>query len=373
MTTAAAPPSPAEKDALMAQVRLTLGVSPGARIRFSPIPVARGPLAVSLGFLATYCLIWAGFEAATHYGGWQSQPKLVSLLAWAGLYFTAAFFFQQSASARLFETIERDIVPHASSAYLERVTGDLERRRKSALSRHLPWIVAAASLAAAAVAVYADVKRSRSPVFVLTSPEFLLWAIAYFVCFFTAVQAVIAARFYSSFADHLAMETNSLYVLGAAESPLVVGLSRLGGQVLIFWLMLFLTIVSSMLLAAPWPGEYGFTLKSWFLRILVPVAGFFSLGFGSLVYLASEARIRAILRRFTLQRLTPVRKRSNDLFPKSAVGSPEQRAVLAGLADLHDRVVAGGKYGSRLGTVLSLALPLTLPILSIIKLLISGT
>lgn len=356
----------------MAQVRRILGKEPGARTRFSPIPVAWGPVAVSLGFLATYCLVFWGIEAVTAYGGWERQPKLFSMLAWGGLYFTAAFFFQQSVSARLFETIERDIEPHASSAYLERVAGDLERRYRPAISTLLPLAVAAASMVAATFAIYADITPPESTVLDPTSPEFLFWAATYFLCFFTAAQAVVAARFYLSFADDLEMERDSLYVMSAAESPLVVGLSRLGGHVLIFWLMLFLTIVSSMILAAPWPDHYGLTLQSRFLRILVPVAGFFSLGFGSLVYLQSEAKIRATLRRFTLQRLAPVRQRSNDLFPEIAAGSPEQRAALAGLADLHDRVVAGGKYGSRIGTVLSLALPLTLPILSIIKLVISG-
>lgn len=365
-------PSPEPQSPLVAQVQRALGDTPGTRGRFSPFPVAWGRPAVSLGFLACYCLVWLGVEALTHYGGWQSQPRLVSLLAWGGLYFTAAYFFVQSASIRFLDTIKRDIEPHASPAYLERVTGDLERSYRPLVFAGLPLAVAVACLMAGIFAIYTDLDLGgpKTPPRALTSPEFLFFCASYFLYFFTAAQVVVGACFYLAFAGHLEMETKSLYVLGAAESPLIVGLSRLAGQVLIFWLTLFLTIVSSMILAVPWFGDYAFSARSWFLLILVPVAGFFSLGFGSLVYLGSEAKIRATLRRFTQEKLMLVRLRSNDLFRDCAAESPEERKMLAELADLNDRVVAGGKYGSRIGTTLSLALPIALPILSIIKLAI---
>jgi hypothetical protein len=370
MTRPARPPLPEPQSPLIAQVQRTLGDSANVRARFSPFPVRWGPLVVSLGFLALYCLVWLGVEALTHYGGWQSQPRLVSLLAWGGLYFTAAYYFLQSAAVRLLDTIKRDIEPHASSPYLKLVTRDLARRHRPLVSVGLPLGVAAASLLAAVFAIYIDVKLGGAKTSLLTSPEFLFFCASYFLYFFTAAQAVVGARFYLSFADYLGMETKSFYVLGAAESPLVVGLSRLSGQVLIFWLMLFLTIVSSMILAIPWFGDYAFSPRSWFLLILVPVAGFFSLGFGSLVYLGSEAKIRATLRRFTQEKLAPIRRRSNNLFRDWAAESLEQRKVMAELADLNDRVVAGGKYGSRIGTTLSLVLPIALPILSIVKLVV---
>ena len=372
MTRPARPPSPEPQSPLLAQVQRTLGDLPEARGRFSPLPVAWGPLAVSLGFLAIYCLVWLGVEALTHYGGWKSQPRLISLLAWGGLYFTAAYFFVQSAALRLLDTIKRDIEPHASPTYLERVTGDLVHRYRPLVSAGLPLAVAAASLMAGIFAISTDLGLGdpKAPPGALTSPEFLFFCATYSLYFFTAAQAVVTARFYLSFADHLEMETKSFYVLGAAESPLIVGLSRLAGQVLIFWLMLFLTIVSSMILAAPWLEDYAFSARSLFLLILIPVAGFFSLGFGSLVYLGSEAKIRATLRRFTQEKLALIRGRSNDVFRDCVAESPEQRRLLAELADLNDRVVAGGKYGSRIGTVLSLALPIALPILSIIKLVV---
>ena len=373
MTRPARPPLPEPPSPLIAEVRRILGIGHG-RVRFSPIPASWGPVAVSLGFLAIYGLLWMGVEALTDYGGWPSRPRLVSLLAWGGLYFTAAFFFQQSVSTRLLETIRREIEPHASPGYLKAVTRDLQRRYGPVNATLLPLAVATASLAAGIFAVHTDLEpvSGESLWAALQSPEFLFWGATYFLYFFTAAQAVVAARFYLSFADHLGMEAGSFYILGAAESPLVVGLARLAGQVLIFWLMLFLTIVSSMILAAPWPDGYAFTTNSLFLRLLVPVAGFFSLGFGSLVYLGSEAKIRATLRRFTQERLTLVRRRSNEIFPDCAADSPERRKMLAELADVHDRVVAGGKYGSRIGTAISFALPVTLPILSIVKLVLDA-
>lgn len=366
MTARSSPSSPEPKSPLVAQVQKVSG----EHARFSPVPTSWGAPGVALGFLATYCVAWAGIEMFTFAGGWQSRPQLVSLLGWGGWYFTAAYFFQQSAAARIVETIERDIEPHASPAYLQRVTDDLERRHRRKSRTAIPLIVATTSLVAAVFAVAFDIEGGRMPRELLTSPEFLFFAATYFFYFLTAAQAVLAARFYLSFADHLEAEEESLYVLAAAESPLIIGLARLSSQVLVFWLMLFLTIVSSMLLASPWLEAYRFQPTSWFLLILVPVAGFFSLGFGTLVYLGSEARIRATLRRFTQKKLAPVRCRSNDLFPDRAADVAAHGETLAGLADLHDRVVARGRYGSRIGATLSLALPLALPVISIVKLVV---
>ena len=355
---------------LIARIRRILGDVPGESTRWSPLPASAGPFLSSLGVLAAYAVLWGAIEIVNLAGGWEVQPKLVSLLAWGACYFAAAHFFQQSAVRRLMETVERDIAPHASPAYCARVTEDLERRYGQAISWALPAMVATASTAAAVWAIDLDIEGGEMKPLLLLSPEFIFFALSYFVYFLTAAQAVVAARFYLFLADHLHMETGGFYVLGAAESPLVVGLSRLSGQVMVFWLMLFLTILSSMLLAAPWPDGYAFEPQSKFLLILVPVAGFFSLGFGSLVYLRSEAKIRAVLRRFTHAQLEGVRRQGNALFARYAAASAEDRKALADFADLHDRVVAGSNYGSRLGAILSLVLPLALPIISIVKLII---
>lgn len=364
--------SPNSESLLIARARRILGDVPGERGGWSPIPAAWGPMAVSAGLLAAYGLIWAGVEVASRALGSQAEPKLISLLLWGAVYFAAAHFFQRTYVPRIIEIIRRDIEPNASPAYLARVTEDLERRYGTKVPRRLPALVAVVSTVAAIWAVDIDIEAGRMSRSLLLSPEFIFFALSYFIYFLTAAQAVVAARFYLSFADHLNMETDGLYILGAAESPLVAGLSKLSGQVMIFWLMLFLTIVSSMLLAAPWPADYAFDPQSRFLLILVPVAGFFSLGFGSLVYLASEAKIRAVLRRFTHAELEQVRRRSNALFAACATASAEDRKALADLADLHDRVVAGGRYGSRLGAALSLVLPLALPIVSVVKLVLGG-
>ena len=369
MTNKSSAPAADPTSPLVTEVQRILSDALGLRARFSPVPEAWGPPVVALGVLAVYALAWLAVEAYAGHAGWHREPRLVSLIAWGGVYFAAVHYFAQSATARVLETIKLDIEPYASQAYVDRVTGHLADRFNAWHAVGFPFIVAALWLVAAIFAVDADLSSSPGYGGPL-SPEFLFWAATFFIFLFTGSQAVVSARFYLSFAENLAMEARSFYVLGAAESPLVVGLARLGNQVMVFWLLIFLAIVSSMLLASEGLGDYGFPAQAWFLLVLVPLAGFLSLGFGSMVYLDSEAKIRATLRRFIQEKLAPVRRRTADLFVDWKDDCPERREILAELAELHDRAVAGSRYGSRMTAGLSLALPLILPIVSLIKLVI---
>lgn len=367
----APPPSPPiEPSPLVRQVQIILSETLGVRMRFSPAPQRWGPLAGALVVLALYLVLWWAVDAAAERAGWQRHPKFVSLLAWGGFYFAAALFFTQSATAAVIDTIQSDIEPHAERDYLAKVTESLaEWHRPFFLRIGVPVLIASVSLVAATLAIASDIERGWPSRDLLTSPLYLFWAATYFLYFLTAAQAVTAAQFYRHFARHLELTTKSFFVLRGTDSPLVVGLARLSSRVLIFWVMIFLTILSSMLLAVPDLGVYAFPPRSAFLLVLIPVAGFFSLGVGSLVYVGSEARIRSELRRFTQQRLEAIREKGNAPFLKG-VPNAAQRAELKELADLHDRVVAGGKYGSPVGAMLSLALPLALPIVSVVKLII---
>jgi hypothetical protein len=148
---------------------------------------------------------------------------------------------------------------------------------------------------------------------------------------------------------------------------MIKGLARMSGLLLGFWAMIFRCVLSIMLLAALPLGDYGFRGTSKLIFTLVPIAGFFSLGFGSLVYLNSEAQIRGVLRRFTSDQAEILQREANELFDPLAGHLAPDPAGLKQITDWHDRVVAGGHYGSRVRIGLSILLPLLLPIVSLIQ------
>ncbi|HEX6375306.1 MAG TPA: hypothetical protein VFZ91_06260 [Allosphingosinicella sp.] len=362
-------PSPAPPQAPPAQrltqaLRRLLGESMGGEPWRASGSSARRPLVQTVRLIACYGLLWAAAEALTWAAGLRSHPQLVSLFAWTGGLMAARALIARGATARLMDTIERDIVPYATPAYLDAVAGDVERRCTAGRRVGLPLAVATACAIAACLAFGREL-GGRS---ILASPQVLFGVAAAFAGFFLSARSGGAAAFYRAFAERLDSEpSDAFFVLGAADSPLVQGLSKLGSQVLVFWVLIFVAILSSMLLALPWLGEYRLPEDSIFLLIFVPVAGFISLGIGSLVYLRSEARIRASLRRFTQSEAAVLQRRIGALLDPLAGRLPDDGAELARLTAWHDRILAGGRYGSRAGTAVSIALPLLLPALSFVR------
>jgi hypothetical protein len=327
---------------------------------------------------------------------WQSvpQPKLFGLLAWGGGYFTAAMFFARRATDQIRATVADDIVPYAESSYLAAVTSDLRSACPPWVFRWLPPLLGGAALALAGWAIVGDLWGlriidvrhidtrcvDRDGCFpIQISPQLVFWALTYFLYLFTAVQAVLAARFHRSFARELELQADTFYILEARETALVKGLAKLGGQVLGFWVAIFLVVLSIMILAVA-PDQYRLGMDSKFLLLLVSIAGFFSFGYGTIVYLDSESIIRATLRRFTLRHAADLQVELNALvepaLSKGAATTAEAEAERKRLADLHDQIVAGGDYGSRMKAGFSLVLPfvpLAGILISSIKLVAGGS
>lgn len=356
------PSSASSNERLINELEGVLGASMGVRIPFTE-PVRKGkPLWWALGWLAVYSLACGAVI------GWNpsSQPKLFSLLVWAGFFFAGAIYFARSTTAQVFEIIRSAILPFASEAYVDAVREDLRGRYGPARLIVLPLVVATLCLPAA---LWAIGNVLGTPIGIsgpLHSPALLLWAATYFIFFLAAARSVIASRFYRSFADHLEKEQRFFYVLGAADTPLVKGLAKLSSQVLTFLAFIFLLLASGMLLAAiPW-DRYALDAGSWLLLLMVPTSCFFSLGFGSVVYLNAESKIRRTLLYFTLKRAADLQEESNRiLYSSNGFGRGEQEE-LERLAKLQDRILAGGRYGSRIGAAVSITLPLIMPVIGLI-------
>jgi hypothetical protein len=354
-----APAGPGKDELLKASERV-LGLTMGVRLSFLLRLGSRKPLVPALAWLIFYVLFWwavAGLEATSH-------PKLVTLIAWCACYFAGALYLAGSTTVRLLDTIRDDILPHASSDYQREVAAELDRRFGWVSLALIPLLAATASTFAAWWAVCRDTGRplawSGPP-----DAELILFLVSAFLYFYAAAVAVVGARFYSAFSNHLEEDRAEFYVMGAADTPLIKGLSKLGSQVLTFWALIFLLVLSSMLLAFAPPGQYELTRHSSFLFLLVPIAGFFSLGLGCLLYLQTEARIRATLQRFVTDQAKLLQKQSNAMIDPLENRWPQDPDALKRLSEWQDRILAGGRYGSRAGTGISIALPFLLPLLTV--------
>jgi hypothetical protein len=349
-------------DLLTAALRRVLGRAMGVRLPAAGVRTPGGPASSAAMWLAVFLAIWAALRLVLP-GREQVPGQVASLLAWGALYFAAALYLAQSSTERIYDIVERDILPHASDRYKAAVADSLARSYPLTRLVWLPLLVAIAAIVAAHRTLAVDVSP-QLPAWP-RAPETWLWIVSYLLYFWTAGIAVVAARFYRIFAMHLELDQDRFYVLGAADTPLVKGLARLSTQVLIFWVFIFLATLSSMVLAVL-PPEWRLPPDSRLLFLMVPVCGFFSLGFGSIVYLETENVIRSTLQRFANEAAAKLQAASNALLDPRGGKVPDSRERLDLLADWHDRILDGGRYGSRMGAGVSIALPLLLPVASIV-------
>lgn len=340
-----------------------LGDSMGGGPGFAaPRPIGRPPQRALLLF-AAFLLLWAAAEAATEREQRVKELWLYAIVVWVVVYGVARIFLAQVTTAQVFATVARDIVPYASPAYLEAVAVDLDRRTTFGWRILWPLLLATLGTAATFWMLGMEIDRPRA----FRTPEWLFGGAMVWLSFLISARSVGAGRFHLSFAKCLDQDDDAFYLLGASESPLVEGLAKLAGQMLVFWVAVFLVILSIMLLWLPALGDYSLPPDSLFLLVLVPVMVFLTVGMGSVTYLRSEARIRETLRRFTLAQAAVLQQRINALLDPRSGRLPDDPGELQRLADWHDRIRAGGRYGSPAGTAVSIALPFLLPAASLIK------
>lgn len=345
------------------------------RARLSPLPFA------SI-WAGAYILVFAavlGLES----DGARSDPRFIGLVGWGLVYSTAVMFFARLATLRSFDIVRRDILPYATPAYVAAVADDLERRDSALMRWAVPLLVAILAALASTMALAYECPPTSHTYFANTvaqacepiagdrsGPVRLFWAFIGLYLSFVAARGVLVGRFYEPFARRLDLARETFYVLGAAETPLVRGAGGLARQMLILWAMIFLAILSIMLLGAEFLRPYGFQGRSPFLWFVVPTAGFASLGYGSLLYLRSEAAIRETLGRFAAAQAEALQRLANARLDPAAGRLPEDSGEAEQLSAWHDRILAGARYGNRLGTVLSVTLPFVIPILTLVRALL---
>lgn len=375
----------AEEERLLAALerlhRRAMGISMPVygRAPLSPLPFA----SIWAGAYILVAAAMLGLESS----GARSDPRFVGLVGWGLVYSTAVMFFARLATLRSFDIVRRDILPFATPAYVAAVADDLERRDTALMRWVVPLLVAILVALASTMALayecplIAHIPFASTVAQACESPPIAsdrsgavrhFWTFIGFYLSFVAARGVLVGRFYEPFARRLDLAREKFYVLGAAETPLVRGAAGLARQMLILWAMIFLAILSIMLLGAEFVGPYGFQGGSPFLWFMVPTAGFASVGYGSLLYLRSESAIRETLGRFATAQAEALQRLANARLDPAAGRLPEDSGEAERLSAWHDRILAGARYGNRLGTVLSYTLPFVMPLLSLVRALIRG-
>lgn len=353
------------KQALIAALENRLGTAMG--IRLAPLERlvrSRGPVPLASAWLLLYgagaaLAIWWSSDGRTPEG---AHARLASLLIWY-LHFPILVALGRIFTVRSLDIVRRDILPFASEPYAAAVRTALAAQEGTLAARVVPPAGAMFFLAASAWTLRGDIAPawSGAPFF---PPDLLFWAAATLLGCYLQMKAVVVGAFPRAFAEALELDREHLYPPDAAATPLVKGLERLNRAVLVFFVTAFLVWSSIMLLLVP-EAPFGLDDHSPFLFVLVPAVGFCSVGLGALVYLGAEARIGTTLRRYARERAAALQREVAALLE-----SPWDEASAARyerLTRLHDQILAGGRYGSRVGQVVSLVFPLTLPVIGVLE------
>lgn len=332
------------RDALRDRIRSllsdTLGAFPAELDRYWG---RRPPILVGIYIGLAYAVLFCGLPSLI-YG---QIGSLFWLSVWATCYFAFAALIARSTSSSISTIIETSILPQLSDKAVSEIDEDLARRFSTRRVSVVSFLAAIVAVGLSAIALYYDEKPN-------TNAWLILWSCCgYFILYLTAARATYVARFYGTFAHHLRIDSDRIYVLDPAHSALIGSIASVGQRVLLFWL----GIVCSVATLYPLFIQH---LHS-FVILVVPTASFFSVGFGTIVFLSSEHDIRSVVGEVATSTLLATERESADLFTRRDNLDNVQWERLQRLVSLHEKVVATGSYRSVLVSGLSILVPLVVP------------
>jgi hypothetical protein len=195
--------------------------------------------------------------------------------------------------------------------------------------------------------------------------DIIYWSVGYFVLYLTAARATDIARFYGTFADHLALDADRLFALDPSRSVLVMRVAAVGRAMLLFWVMISCSVVTLF-------GFLYFGTLRWFVLLVVPAASFFSLGVGTGIFLSSESKIRRVANGVAESTLQLMESEISELFSRRNTLTPSESDRMKELKSLHQQLSVSGWYRGLSLSGLSLLIPLAGPIVSIVTYFLSA-
>ena len=247
----------------------------------------------------------------------------------------------------------------------------------------MSWGIAIPGAALAGYLVYHDASAISEPAI----GEVVWWSCGWALLFAAAAKVVNVSRFYRLFAAHLQDDPGELYAMDPARSTLVVSIAAVAQRMMLFW---FGEAVSIALVIPfdvkdwgswwastdywPGPGLFHslpaalFTLdfsRNSFVGIDVLVTGFFSIGFGTIVFLRNEAALRQAVNTVTRSTLRLVEIEVADLSNRLGALDEANWKRLTELNALHKEVATAGSYRSIIVSGLSVMVPFVIPLISL--------
>ena len=332
-----------------------------------------------LGLLASLIYIFL-FCGAQYLVGNPNQMLLL-LSLWGGCYLGFAVIIARFTSQFVRQTITDNIIAKLNDDTAAAIADELNDRFKESRIRNVSLgisavgaVVSGIALAhglgvSAVVAVVSKIALtfdlssigtaqipSSLPETNPSSPpetsEIAIWSLGFFILYVLAARVTDVARFYRVFAKHLQSQSNSIFTLDPAHSVLVIDIASIGRRILFFWFGIALSIVTLVPL---------FSHLELFILIVVPTTMFFSIAFGTIVFLAAESAIRHIVRDKTSSTLAYLEQEITRLFHQRDSLTSSQWEEFAQLKTMHKELSSAGGHHSYLLSLLSLLSPLIGP------------
>ncbi len=286
-------------------VRATLGsfLGTGFTRHVSPPESEPRPIAAGLCAAVLYAVIPIALKLCK-----PSSPELFLLFCWGAVYCGLVVTLTRSTSRAVVEIVEVLILPNVSEAFAETVRAKIEKNFSRPRTLWISLCVATTAMLISWVLLWQ-----------FHWVRLCLWGIGFFILFFTGAQATLTAPFYTCFSSSLKEHTDVLFFLDPAASPAVSVCTALARRILWYWFVVFVFLVSliAVLYVLGTSSVSGSVLR--FVSIVVLVAGFFSFGFGSLVFLEFERDLRVAIDKVRLATLSTVQARYDEVFQSRGV------------------------------------------------------
>ena len=326
------------ESALSLSLRLMFGMG----LVFCAFPIAFGLYSPTLLTLAIYGVLWSGWSAGT------------SVL-----------------TSRIVQgIIERQILPRLPDQVCLDLAGDIERRFPKWWRLLVTWGVGCAAATISALLVYGD--RGNTTAWATIAFQ---WWPEWLILFAAAASVVQVSTFYRLLPRHIAAALIQSPRLDPANAALVQAMASVARVILVFWLGIGLSV--AILLPASglhWqaifgaipPGSMHELYASLtrdpdpvprFVLVEVPVTCFFSLGFGVIVFLFTEADLRAASREARLATLEGIEAEAGALLARLGTLDDAGMKRLTELRALQAGIAAVTPYRSIVVSALSVLLP----------------
>jgi len=320
-------------------------------------------LEIGLLYAPFFCVIPWFLSVVSHSPFLKFSPSLFYLQIYGSFWSGWATASTRIASSSVLKTIKSSIIPELSAETADAICQYLNGRFERGRLLYVSWGLALLCAAAAGGLIYYDARDGKPPI-----GEIVWWSVGWWILFATAAKVVNVSCFYRVFAAHLEDEPERLFAMDPARSTLVTSVASVGQTMLLFWLGIAVSIAVIIPFAAvgslgtSYSSATGFVssllhLGDKFVFAEVPIAGFFSIGLGTIVFLRSEAAIRRAVKKATKSTLRLIEIEVGNLADLGIPSEAPSLERLAKLKTLHNDVATAGSYRSLVISGLSLLLP----------------